>query len=316
MYYKDQCDGGEVPLPAHGACLLGSMNLVKFVKEVDGKWVFDYTDFAKKVALAVEFLDKVIDVSDYPLPEQEQEMKSKRRIGLGITGLANALERMGYDYGSQEFLAELATIMESLRDAAYIESIRLAKEYGAFPLCDTTKHLQGQYVQQLPLAIQSLIAVYGIRNSHLLSIAPTGTISLCADNVSSGIEPVFTHEYHRDIITPDGKVTEPVQDYAYAQWGIKGKTALEISPDTHLAVQALCQSYVDQAISKTINLGKQITFDEFKDVYLKAYQLNCKGTTTFYMGGQKTALFTVEEESETEFAACTFDPTTGQKSCS
>lgn len=324
LWYCEEIIGsnpcGEVPLPAHGACLLGSMNLVKFIyEESSGKWVFDYDKLRQRVGLAVRFLNAVIDVSDYPLPEQQAEMKSKRRIGLGITGLANALERMGYVYGDEKFVAELEQIMMTIRDSAYLASIAQAKEDGPFPLFDAEKFLMGEYAQTLPEAIRTLIATYGVRNSHLLSIAPTGTISLCADNVSSGIEPVFTHQYNRTIITPNGQVEEPVKDYAFAEWGIKGKTALEITPQAHLVVQAACQKYVDQAISKTINLGKHVTFEQVKDIYRQAYLSGCKGTTIFHMGGKKAGLFIVADEEGAEpfedGAACTLDPETGKRSC-
>lgn len=320
----------EQPLPENGACLLGSFNLVKYVYEDRGIWKFDYELFRTDIPLAVEFLDSVIDNTIYPLEAQRQEALSKRRMGIGVTGVANAIERLGYEYGSPGFLNELANILTVLRDAAYIASARLAKDKGAFPLFDAQKYLMGEFAMTLPSPVRLLIGTYGLRNSHLLSIAPTGTISLCADNVSSGIEPVFTHEYNRVINTVDGQITETVQDYAYRVWGIKGKTVPELKPEDHIRVLAVAQKYVDSAVSKTVNVGAEVTYDEFKDVYLAAYRAGAKGCTTFRANGKRMGILQESPKEEvgtippsettpdpelSEGSACTFDPTTGQRTC-
>ena len=333
---------GEQPLPADGACLLGSMNLTKYVSRTDQhEWVFNYQTFAIDVALAVNYLDLVIDNTIYPLPDQEQEAKNKRRMGLGVTGVANAIERLGHAYGSPEFLAVLERILTTMRDSAYIASVRLAKEKGPFPLYHPVHYLGSEFIQTLPTEIRTLIGTYGIRNSHLLSIAPTGTISLCADNISSGIEPVFTHAYNRDIIMASGnKVNVEVTDYAYREWGLKGRTALELTPQEHVAVLATAQKYIDSAVSKTINIGDEVTYEEFKSVYLDAYQSGAKGCTTFRAKGKRMGILTEKkipdaadgegqevngtnsERSDFDWLvtenggeACTFDPVTGRKSC-
>lgn len=332
---------GEQPLPADGACLLGSMNLVKYVRQTDhGEWVFDYQTFAIDVSLAVNYLDLVIDNTIYPLPDQEQEAKTKRRMGIGVTGVANAIERMGYPYGSDEFIATLERILTTLRDSAYIASINLAREKGSFPAFHPVSYLSGQFIQTLPLHIRTLIGTYGIRNSHLLSIAPTGTISLCADNISSGIEPVFTHEYQRDIIMASGETqTVTVTDYAYREWGIKGRTALELTPQEHVKVLATAQKFVDSAVSKTVNIGDEVTYEEFKSVYLDAYRSGAKGCTTFRASGKRLGILKQSADKgdsvdqgtatgsnqvfpvleipglENGGEACTFDAVTGRRTC-
>lgn len=280
--------------------------------------------------LSVELLDSVIDNTIYPLEDQKQEALNKRRMGIGLTGVANAIERLGYPYGSEGFITEFEKVMTVLRDSAYLASVFLAKEKGAFPLFDAQKYLQSNFVQTLPDTIKTLIATYGIRNSHLISIAPTGTISLCADNVSSGIEPVFTHEYQRTINTVDGQVTESVSDYAYREWGVKGRTAMELKPLEHIGVLAVAQKYCDSAVSKTINIGDEVAYDEFKDVYMAAYDSGAKGATTFRSSGKRMGILTINQEevkhdtegnqgtfeiTENGGEACTFDVTTGRKTC-
>ncbi len=322
----------EQPLPENGACLLGSFNLVKYVYEDQGAWKFDYQLFRTDIPFAVEFLDSVIDSTIYPLEAQKQEALNKRRMGIGVTGVANAIERLGYEYGSISFLNELSNILTVLRDTAYIASARLAKDKGAFPLFDAQKYLMGEFAMTLPSPVRLLIGTYGLRNSHLLSIAPTGTISLCADNVSSGIEPVFTHEYNRVINTVDGQITETVQDYAYRVWGIKGKAVPDLKPEDHIRVLAVAQKYTDSAVSKTVNIGAEVTYDEFKDVYLAAYRAGAKGCTTFRANGKRMGILQESPKEEvgtvlpsdvptipglelSEGTACTFDPNTGRKTC-
>ena len=320
----------EQPLPENGACLLGSQNLVKYV---NADQMFDYDKFTKDTALAVRYLDSIIDETIYPLPAQKAEAHAKRRMGIGVTGVANAIELMGFEYGSNGFLNMLDNILHVQRDAAYVSSVYLAKEKGAFPLFDADLYLKGQYAQKLPNHIRTLIGTFGIRNSHLMSIAPTGTISLCADNISSGIEPVFTHEYERTIQTPTGPITEKVYDYAYRNFGLKGKTALELTPEEHIRVLAVAQRYCDSAVSKTVNIGDDVTYEQFKDVYMQAYKAGAKGCTTFRAAGKRLGILTAKSEDKPEAdsneqegfsfpispaeeaTACTFDSTTGRKTC-
>lgn len=323
---------GEQPLPPHGACLLGSINLVKYVKfETSDGASFDYTSFERDIPNIVRAMDNIIDRAIYPLPEQEESAKSKRRMGLGYTGLANTGEVLGYKYGSSEFLSWMEDLAKLYRDVVYRASIELAKEKGPFPLFDADKYLQSEFALSLPEDIRADIKKYGIRNSHLLSIAPTGTISNVADNVSQGIEPPFSHSYDRKVQTYEGEKIETVYDYAYREWGVKGATALDISVDDHVDVLCLASKYVDSACSKTVNIGDDVTWEEFKAVYEAAYEGGASGCTTFRASGKRAGILearasedVVEEEkleedvfvNEKDFGgACFYDPTTGIKTC-
>jgi len=322
---------GEQPLPPHGACLLGSFNLVKYIHEIDGVRCFNYEQFKQDIPPIVRAMDNVVDRAIYPLPEQEYEAKSKRRMGLGVTGLANAIEALGHEYGSDEFLEVQEEIMTALRDGCYMSSIGLAMEKGPFPLFDT-KLLDSAFAKTLPTKIRDLISQYGLRNSHLLSIAPTGTISLSADNVSSGIEPVFSYGFDRTIQTYDGPRVERVEDYGLRIFGVEGRKADDLPVMSHVKVLNLASQYVDSACSKTCNVGADVSWEEFKDVYMAAYDGGASGCTTFRAAGKRYGIFnasasedvaqedTVEENNdfvdESEGAACYFDPVTGQKECS
>lgn len=275
-------------------------------------------------------MDNVVDRATYPLPEQEVEAKSKRRMGLGLTGVANAGEILGYQYGSPSFLKWLEDIMATYRDCVYAASIDLAEEKGSFPLFEADKFLQSGFTLTLPQGLREDIRLYGIRNSHLLSIAPTGTISLSADNVSSGIEPVFSHFYDRTIQTFEGPVVERVEDYAYRVYGVRGRTADQTPVQDHVAVLNLASKYVDSACSKTCNVGNDVTWEEFKDVYMTAWEGGASGCTTFRLAGKRygilnaAAVEDVAEEPEEETddfidektgGACYFDPATGIRTC-
>ncbi len=261
-------------------------------------------------------MDNVIDNTTYPLPEQEAEAKSKRRMGLGITGLANAGEALGMVYGSKEFNRWHDKVQKELANEAYKASALLAKEKGSFPLYDAEKYMAGKFFQQLDAETKELVGKYGLRNSHLLSIAPTGTISISANNVSSGIEPVFSHEYERTVKTEEGEKIEKVQDYGYAYLGVKGKTADECTIDEHLNVLITATKWVDSAVSKTINVGDDVTWDEFKEVYMKAWKAGCKGVTTFRAAGKRSGILNkVEVTPEEVGGACYIDPSTGKKTC-
>jgi ribonucleoside-diphosphate reductase alpha chain len=309
---------GEQPLPANGACLLGSFNLVKYIVQdfVYGGIYFDYDQFKEDIPHIVRAMDNVIEETIYPLADQQAEQIYKRRMGLGVTGLANALEALGYPYASPAFLLEAEKIFATLRDEAYRESAFLAKEKGAFPAFKRDEYLRSQFIQTLPKDIQDLIAEYGIRNSHLLSMAPTGTISLAADNVSASIEPAFSLTLERTVQTMDGTKKEILKDYAYQTWGVKGRVADEISVQEHLDVLLLATKYVDSAVSKTCNVGSHVTFDEFKDIYLKAWEGGAKGVTTFRAAGKRFGILNVVKEGdESRAEACYIDPETGGKTC-
>lgn len=309
---------GEQPLPPYGACLLGSFNLVKYL-EADG---FDFTKFKNDIRHVVRAMDNIIDIGIYPLPQQETEGKAKRRMGLGVTGLANSLERLGYPYGTPPFKTFMGEVLATLRDTAYDASADLAQEKGSFPAY-SKKYLKGKFIQNLPIEIQEKIKKYGIRNSHLTSIAPTGTISLAADNISSGIEPVFTHSYTRTIITEDGVRHEDVEDYGYRQWGLRGRTASELSPEEHVNVLIEAQKYVDSACSKTCNVGSDVSWERFKSIYMLAFDGGCKGVTTFRAAGKRMGILNEKKTEEKEFIddedeiqVCTIDSQTGQPTCS
>jgi ribonucleoside-diphosphate reductase alpha chain len=250
-------------------------------------------------------------------------------MGLGVTGLANAGEMLGFEYGSKPFLRWMEKVFACLRDNTYYASAKLAEEKGAFPLY-REDYLKGNFIRTLPAFVQKEIRKHGIRNSHLTSIAPTGTISLVADNISGGIEPVFSHSYERTIQTFDGPRYEDVKDYAFAR-GVEGRKADDISVHEHLAVLTLAQHYVDSACSKTCNVGDDVSYDDFKRVYETAWKEGAKGCTTFRISGKRYGIFneTVEKETEIEgqvegitetdgakAEACFFDPNTGQRECS
>ncbi len=284
---------GEQPLPPYGACLLGSINLARLVDNpFSPDATIDLAELDSLVRTAVRAMDNVIDISRFPLPQQEHEAKAKRRIGLGVTGLADALVMCGVRYGSDESLDLIETWMQALQRAAYLASTDLAAEKGAFPLFDREAFLAGETVRRLDADVRIAIEKNGIRNALLTSIAPTGTISLFAGNVSSGIEPIFALDYSRKVLMPDGSRTEEnVVDYAVALYRAKfGEdaglpdtfvTTEGLSPRDHVKVQATVQKYIDSSISKTINCPEDLSFDEFKSVYRDAYQMGLKGCTTY-----------------------------------
>jgi ribonucleoside-diphosphate reductase alpha chain len=284
---------GEQPLPPYGACLLGSINLARLVREPFEETAhLDMERLRELVLLAVRMMDNVIDVSRFPLEEQTREAQTKRRIGLGVTGLADALIMCRARYGSAEALRLTAEWMAAIERTAYLASTDLAREKGAFPLYDKDAYLAGETIQGLDADVRAAIAQHGIRNALLTSIAPTGTISLLADNVSSGLEPVFSFTYTRRILLPDGtRQEEEVSDYAFRLFKrLKGDNvplpdyfvdAQVLAPADHVKMQAVVQKYVDSSISKTINMPVDIDFEEFKSVYLQAYEQGCKGCTTY-----------------------------------
>src|SRR5690625_22561 len=283
---------GEQPLPPYGACLLVSIYLAELIRDsiAERAWL-DPAELEKLVTISIRMMDNVVDVSRFPLPQQKEEARAKRRIGLGVTGLADALAMCGIRYGSDEALARTGDWLRTIRDTAYRASVQLAGQTAAFPLFNAKRYLEGEVIRDLPQDIRDGIAEYGIRNALLTSIAPTGTISLFAGNVSSGIEPIFALSYTRKVLQKDGSRTEEtVVDYAVAKWReLHGDTELpesfvtaqDLEPLNHVRMQAVAQRYVDSSISKTINVPASISFDAFKDVYSHAYHEGCKGCTTY-----------------------------------
>ena len=284
---------GEQPLPPYGACLLGSINLAELVTQpFQANAAIATAALEQRVTTAIRFLDNVIDVSGYPLPAQHHEAKSKRRIGLGVTGLADALIAHGVRYGSPEAEALAQSWMAVIERSAYLASAELAAEKGAFPLCDKKRFLASPNVARLPEDVREAIARNGIRNGCLTSIAPTGTISLFAGNVSSGVEPVFDFRYTRRVLGKDGAHRiEEVEDLAHARFrrahgadatlGRAFVSAADLTPHEHLVMQAALQRHVDSSISKTINCPADISFEAFETIYLEAFDLGLKGCTAY-----------------------------------
>ena len=299
LHYIEQIEStnpcGEQPLPDYGCCDLGSINLAGFVSKVfTAEAVFDFDRFATTVQRAVRMLDNVLDVTVWPLAEQRREAMAKRRIGLGFTGLGDALLMLNLAYNSEAGRETAISIARVMRDAAYRASIDLAREKGSFELFDADQYLDGaSFASRLPADIKALIRQHGIRNSHLLSIAPTGTISLAfADNASNGIEPPFSWWYTRRKRQPDNSIREyRVEDHAYrvfrALFGNDAPlpatfvTALEMSATDHLEMVAAVAPYIDTAISKTVNIPEDYPFEDFKDLYFDAWQRGLKGIATY-----------------------------------
>jgi ribonucleoside-diphosphate reductase alpha chain len=305
--YVHNC--GEQPLPPYGACLLGSVNLARLVQNPFAPdAVLDSVALDDLVRLAVRMMDNVVDVSRFPLPEQAAEAQAKRRIGLGVTGLADALLMLGLRYGSDRAAEQTAAWMRAIARAAYLASVDLAREKGPFPLFDADRYLASGSLTHMDEDVRQAIRQHGIRNALLTSIAPTGTISLYAGNVSSGIEPVFAYAYTRKVLQKDGSRTEEeVVDYAVQLWREKfGAAPLPdyfvnaqtLGPLEHVKMQAAAQPWVDSSISKTINCPEDISFDDFKDVYMAAWDQGCKGCTTYRPNDVTGSVLSVSEKTE------------------
>jgi len=308
---------GEQPLPPFGACLLGSFNLVRYIKRASLlEYEFDWEQFRADISPVVRAMDNVVDRAKYPLLQQKMEAMAKRRMGLGITGLANAAEALGFPYGSADFIDFELKVLEELREEAYLASITLAAEKGSFPKFDADLFLAGEHAKTLSAKVRHGIRKYGLRNSHLTSIAPTGTISFCADYVSSGIEPVFEYEGRREVIMPEGKITVDVSDYGFREFGVRGKLAHEVTAQEHLDVLAAAATLVDSAVSKTINMDKSMAWDDFKGLYTDAFDRGCKGCTTFNKDGKRMGILMGKvDEEKPQGETCFWDPETGQKDC-
>jgi ribonucleoside-diphosphate reductase alpha chain len=324
LYYCERIEAtnpcAEQPLPPYGCCDLGSINLTLFVRDpFTEKARFDFAAFEEVVGVAIRMLDNVLDVTHWPLPEQHREAMSKRRVGLGFTGLGDALIMLRLKYDSEEARQMAANIAERMRDAAYLASVELAKERGAFPLFNPDLYLTGgNFASRLPEAIKAEIRKHGIRNSHLLSIAPTGTISLAfADNASNGIEPPFSYTYTRRKRQPDGTFKEyPVEDHAWRLYKHLGgdvdnlpdyfRSALEISAKDHAAMVAAVAPFIDTSISKTVNVPEDYPYEDFQDLYLVAWQSGLKGLATYRPNSVLGAVLSVEQkkpETETQTEA-------------
>jgi len=312
LYYCEEITAtnpcGAQPLPPYGACLLGSINLASLIENpFTPQAQLDLERLRRLVPDCVRMMDNVVDISLFPLPQQQEEARQKRRIGLGVTGLADALILCGLRYGSASAVAAVENWLGTIQREAYLASTALAAEKGAFPLFDRDGYLAGETVKGLDEEVRTQIAQHGIRNALLTSVAPTGTISLFADNVSSGIEPVFSFRHTRNVLMPDGTRREQdVTDYAYRLYRrSKGELAplpdcfidaQALTPEDHVVMQAAVQKHIDSSISKTINVPAEIPFERFKDVYLQAYALGCKGCTTYRPNEVTGAVLAVRAE--------------------
>ena len=305
---------GEQPLPPYGACLLGSINLARLVSDpFTDTATIDDAELAELVGLAVRMMDNVVDASKFPLEAQAREAAAKRRIGLGVTGLADALLMTGLRYGSEDAARQTEAWMKAIARAAYLSSVDLAREKGAFPLFDADKYLASGNMMQMDDDVRDAIREHGIRNALLTSVAPTGTISLYAGNVSSGIEPVFAYAYTRKVLQKDGSRTEEeVVDYAVKMWrDLKGDAELPgyfVNAQTlpamdHVRMQAAAQKWIDSSISKTINVPEDIDFQSFKDVYMAAWDQGCKGCTTYRPNEVTGSVLSVSGDTKPEVIA-------------
>lgn len=322
---------GEQPLPPFGACLLGSFNMTKYIQPktaamASNRWSLNLDQLKADIPAVVRAMDNVVDRARYPLPQQRAEALGKRRMGLGVTGMANALEALGLSYGSPEYLAKQEEVLKLIAVESYRASALLAAEKGAFPLYEADKYLESKFIAKLPSDVVELIREHGIRNSHLTSIAPTGTISLTADNCSSGIEPVFDYVTQRPVNTPTGQELVEVEDYGVREFGVKGRRASDVTAREHVAVLASAQKWVDSSVSKTCNMDGSMSWEDFKGLYMTAWKDGAKGCTTFNIDGKRMALLTgksTEDVDATEAApeeaepgeACYIDLETGRREC-
>ena len=341
LYYCERLEAtnpcAEQPLPAHGACLLGSYNLTRYVRQgsssTGGLPYFDWTQLLADIPPVVRAMDNIVDRALYPLPQQAEEARSKRRMGLGVTGFANVAEALGYPYGTPACVEFEHQLLGFLTHHIYVASTQLAAEKGAFPLYDEERYLAGQFIQTLDPEVRELIARHGIRNSHLTSIAPTGTISMTADNVSSSVEPVYQWESERPVELPGGTVQMQLHDYGFREFQVRGRRAGngEVSVREHVDVLVAAQSHVDSAVSKTVNTDGNVPWEDFKRVYTDVYDRGGKGCTTFNRDGKRFGLFKMRQEPDDvrfpdrdvgvvaggmpDGDACTFDVATGRRTC-
>lgn len=310
---------GEQPLPPFGACLLGSYCLPRYLSQDErGRWSFSWEQLRRDIPVVTRAMDNVPNRAIFPLPQQRLEALNKRRMGLGITGLANAGEALGFPYGSAAFLDFEARILDTIRDHTYLASAQLAKEKGSFPLYDAEHFLKGSFLKTVDSEVRANIKRHGIRNSHLTSIAPTGTISFCADNVSGGIEPVFAHKLVREVIEFSGARKIEIEDYGVRVLGVRGKTAAQVTVEEHVDALVTAATRVDSAVSKTCNVPPDTPWDKFKDIYRRAWEGGAKGCATYTTGGMRGAVLTPKDDetgAAMDGAACVYDPETGTRSC-
>lgn len=304
LYYCEQIEAtnpcAEQPLPPYGLCMLGSFNLPMYIfHDKDGNRQFNFGQLQEDIYHWVEAYDNIFDDAVYAIPEHKAEAIAKRRIGLGFTGIASAIEYMcgKANYGEPEFIQWLDHLCKLLRDHAYMASAQLAKNRGAFPLFDKTKYLNGEFAKTLPTVVKEAIREYGIRNSHLISFAPCGTISMCAENVSSGVEPVFHYTQSRKVHMREGQILVTIQDYNFREYGFRGKTLEECTVDEHMAVSETVQKYCDSAVSKTVNVPQTCPFDEYKTIYEQAHARGLKGMTV-YRPNDKRGIVIAKAEPE------------------
>lgn len=291
----------EQPLPPYGLCTLGSFNLVAYL-EADSStntFRFNYDRYLSDIFAVVEAYDNIFDDAVYAIPEHKTDALNKRRIGLGLTGIANAIELIvGRPcYGEPEFILHLDKMCRVLRDGTYKASIELAKKRGKFPLY-SDDYLESKFIETLPQKLQDEIYYHGVRNSHLISYAPCGTISQVAGNISSGVEPVFYHEVSRDVYMKQGKINVTLKDYAYRHFDFKGKTLDECSVEDHMAVAKTIQKYCDSSISKTVNVAANCSYEDYTKIYVQAHKLGLKGITVYRPTELRGAVITEAKKSE------------------
>ena len=324
---------GEQPLPPFGACLLGSFNLVQYlVPQPSGLYSFDWDRLRRDVEPCVRALDNVVDRAAYPLPEQEFEAKAKRRMGIGVTGLANCAEAMGHAYGTPAFVEFEERVLHFINRHCYLAGVVLAVEKGPFPLWDAERYSAGEFVKTLDDDVRELISVYGVRNSHYTSIAPTGTISMAADNVSSSVEPVYRWRQERTVIMAEGPRQVALYDHGFGVLGVRGRRTSvgEVTAKQHVDVLRTAQRFVDSAVSKTVNCDGSMPWADFQAIYDDAYTGGAKGCTTYNASGKRAGLFKEDFEPAdlpfptstapistgvVEGLSCEWDPATGRRSC-
>lgn len=308
---------GEIPLPWYGECNLGAINLTQFINHPFTETAaIDWHALEHTVQVATRFLDNIIDLSRYPLPAQKKRALANRRIGLGFTGLADALLMLNQVYGSEAAARTAAKLMQVISHTTWQTSCELAREKGAFPEFDAEKYCAGQFVQALPDTLQTLIKQHGVRNSHHNTIAPTGTISLLANNISSGIEPIFANEYIRHIRSNHGELeTYQVKSYTFHLWQQLGNKeslpeawidAQNLTPEAHLRMQIAVQPFIDNAISKTIYIPEDCPFVKVQDIYTQAYQNQLKGCTIYRPNPTTGSVITTQSVEGNAEHCCSF----------
>lgn len=272
----------EQGLPPYGLCLLGSFNLVEYLDPAFDGYTLNMRQFRQDIHVMVEAYDNIYEKSVYAIPEHKEEAINKRRMGLGLTGIANAIEAVlgGPSYGNKQFCQNLEMVANILKIEAYTASVNLAKTRGAFTKFEL-EYVDSEFIQTLPPALIEEIKQYGIRNSHLISYAPCGTISQCAGNVSSGVEPVFDYFVDRDVHMKGGKIEIEIQDFGHRHLGINGKTLEECSVDDHLHVAEICQRHCDSAVSKTVNVASTCPYEDYERIYFDAWKKGLKGITVY-----------------------------------